>query len=112
PPQSDKIESMDAVDGERGEGEGVGPENHGVERRHWIAVILLAAACALAPLATRRYGFVAFCLVYAVTVMVWLLGCDGFQVARLSSYRDNAATRQLGNSTTGQLGNPATRQPG
>ncbi|HEX7190736.1 MAG TPA: hypothetical protein VF381_04095, partial [Thermoanaerobaculia bacterium] len=62
---------MEAVDGERGEREGVDPEYHGVQRRHWIAVILLAAACALAPLVTRRYGFVAFVALYAGCVIVW-----------------------------------------
>jgi hypothetical protein len=36
-------------------------------------VILLAAACALASLATRRYGFVAFVAVYAFSVLVWFI---------------------------------------
>jgi len=63
---------MQAVDGERAEHRVIQHENDNFGRTHGTALILLAAAVALAPYATARFGFRGFVTIYAVAALSWL----------------------------------------
>jgi len=63
---------MDAVDREEAESDGVRDQNGKIDGGHRGALILLAAATALAPYATARFGARGFVAAYAVAAIAWL----------------------------------------
>jgi alpha-1,6-mannosyltransferase len=63
---------MEAVHGESAEDEVVQRQNERFGRTHGALLILLAAAVALAPYATARFGFRGFVALYAVAALSWL----------------------------------------
>lgn len=64
---------MNAVDREYAEGEVVRDQQKGIEPRHGVALIVLAAAVVAAPWLTAHFGFVAFVGDYALAALAWLL---------------------------------------
>ncbi len=70
--QSDKIETMDAVDREHAESEVIRDQDGKIGAGHWGALILLAAATALAPYATARLGFAGLVAAHAIAVGAWV----------------------------------------
>lgn len=71
PAQSDKIETMDAVDREHAESEVIRDQDGKIGAGHWGALILLAAATVLAPYATARFRFTGFVAAHAIAVAAW-----------------------------------------
>jgi len=63
---------MDAVDREEAESDGVRDQNGKIDGGHRVALILLAAATTLAPVAAARFGVVGFVCAYAVAAVAWL----------------------------------------
>ena len=63
---------MEAVDGEGAEHEVVQRQNETFGWRHGALLILLAAAVALAPPSTARFGFRGFVALYALAALLWL----------------------------------------
>lgn len=72
PSQSDKMESMDAVNGKHDEHRVVERQDAGFGRTHGLALILLAASIASAPFATERFGFRGFVAAALVATLAWL----------------------------------------
>lgn len=66
------MKPMDAVHGQGSEHEVVQRENDRFGSVHGVGVILLAAAVALTPYVTARFGFRGFVGVYAIAVALWL----------------------------------------
>jgi hypothetical protein len=69
PPQSDKMETMEAVDREHAENDVVQRQDGVFGGRHAAALILLAAAVAVAPWVSRP----AFVALYTVATAAWLI---------------------------------------
>jgi len=63
---------MDAVDREEAESDGVRDQNGKIDGGHRVALILLAAATTLAPVAAARFGAVGFACAYGVAAVAWL----------------------------------------
>jgi hypothetical protein len=63
---------MDAVDGEDAENQVVQRQDARFGSAHGLALILLAAALALTPFVTRRYGFAGFVAVYCAALLAWV----------------------------------------
>jgi hypothetical protein len=75
PSQSDKMETMDAVHREKGEGDVIDRENDHISelqrRVHGAALILLGVAVASAPLAASRGGMPGFVAAYTAASALW-----------------------------------------
>jgi alpha-1,6-mannosyltransferase len=63
---------MDAVDGEDAENDVIQRQDARFGSAHGLALILLAAALAIAPFVTQRYGFPGFVAIYFAAVLAWL----------------------------------------
>ncbi len=69
--QSDKIETMEAEDRQKTERDEMHGQNDGLDGRHQLALILLAAAIVTTPAVTRSFGFSGFVLAYAAAALAW-----------------------------------------
>ena len=63
---------MQAVDGEDAENDVIQRQDEHFRWTHGTALILLAAAVALVPFGTERFGFRGFVTIYAVAALAWL----------------------------------------
>lgn len=66
------MKAMEAVDGEHAEHEEVQREDARFGSVHGLALILLAAAVTIAPLALHRGGMSAFVAAYAIAALAWI----------------------------------------
>jgi hypothetical protein len=64
---------MEAVDRQSNESEVIAEQDKSINSGHLVALIVLAATVAAAPLVTARHGFAGFVIAYAISVMAWAI---------------------------------------